>query len=239
MSIAHSARTLAVTAALSALLVAAPARAFDLLNDIGEGLQDIGAAVGDTVVEGVKGGVALSSGAKVTGRYYMPETGRTVTCFEGVNVGYILPPGATSPGAAGTSVTAFDCKKLAQQYGNRATAENGGPIWPGEKPQQPVASGDSCPEAGARRTPKEIRAAAKCFNRDAGFDEDWDNMKKKHQDAADADQAKRDRKFKEIQDKSAKDFARLQAKADADAAAARAQVAAQIAAQKAAQKAGQ
>lgn len=219
--------------ALSALLAAAPAHALDLLNDIGEGLQSIGEAVGDSVTQGVKGGVALSTGAKVTGRYYMPEVGATVTCFEGVNVGYILPPGATSPGAAGTRVTAFDCKKLAQQQGTRATAENGGPIWPGEKPEAPVASGNSCPEAGARRTPKEIRAAAKCFNRDAGFDDDWAAMKKKYQDSADADQAARDRKFKAIEDKSNSDFARLQAKADADAAAARAQVAAQIAAQKA------
>lgn len=232
-----STRPLLSAALLAALLVAPSARALDLLNDIGEGLQSIGESVGDTISEGVKGGVALSTGAKVTGRYYMPEVGGTVTCFEGVNVGYILPPGATSPGAAGTRVTALDCRKLAQQSGTRATAAEGGPVWPGEKPAQPIADGDSCPEAGARRTAKEFRAAAKCFNRDAGFDDDWAAMKKQHQEAADADQAARDRKFKAIQDKSASDFAKLQAKADADAAAARAQVAAQIAAQKAKQKA--
>lgn len=232
-----SARPLLTATLLAALLVAPSARALDLLNDIGEGLQSIGESVGDTISEGVKGGVALSTGGKVSGRYYMPEVGGTVTCFEGVNVGYILPPGATSPGAAGTRVTAFDCRKLAQQQGTRATAAEGGPVWPGEKPAPPVADGDNCPEAGARRTAKEFRAAAKCFNRDAGFDDDWAAMKKQHQEAADADQAARDRKFKAIQDKSASDFAKLQAKADADAAAARAQVAAQIAAQKARQKA--
>lgn len=234
MSASRTMRSLVAAVAFSAMLAAAPARALDLLNDIGDGLQSIGEAVGDTVKEGVKGGVALSTGAKVTGRYYMPEIGATVTCFEGVNVGYILPPGATSPGAAGTRVTAFDCKKMAQQQGTRATAQEGGPVWPGEeKPQQPIAATGNCPEKGAMRTPKEFRAAAKCFNRDAGFDDDWEAMKKQHQADADADQAKRDRKLKAIQDKANSDFARLQAKAAADSAAAQAQVAAEIAAQKA------
>ncbi len=84
----------------------------DLLDALGDGLSDLGNAVGDAVTEGVKGGTAMASGkSQVKARYRL--NGQTLTCFDGVKTAYILPRGATSPGAPGSRVTAFDCNKLA------------------------------------------------------------------------------------------------------------------------------
>lgn len=86
----------------------------ELLDGIGEGLRKLGNAVGDVVSKGVKDGTAMADGrSQIVARYNV--NGQTVSCFEGVKTGYILPYGATNPGAPGTRVTPFDCDKLAER----------------------------------------------------------------------------------------------------------------------------
>lgn len=113
--------------------VAKPARA-DLLDALGDGLNQIGNAVGDAVTEGVKGGTAITTGkSKIKAQYRL--NGQTLTCFDGIKTAYVLPPGATSPGAPGTRMTPYDCNKISniedvivlpkQPSGGRASADNG------------------------------------------------------------------------------------------------------------------
>lgn len=83
----------------------------DFLDALGDGLNEIGNAVGDAVTEGVKGGTAITTGkSKIKAQYRL--NGQTLTCFDGIKTAYILPRGATSPGAPGTRVTPYDCNKI-------------------------------------------------------------------------------------------------------------------------------
>lgn len=213
------------------------AQAFDLLNEIGSGLESVGDAVSSGVKEGVKGGVGIATGTnKIRGHYTIPTSNTTVTCFEGIRAGYILPYGATSPAAPGTKITAYNCDKLASQGELRKATTRSSPgddiIWPGQ-PKPPVTADESggynesnCPGIGNNRTPREIRAYTKCLNRDMGFDDDWAAMRKKHRAAEAAERAERAQKLQAIQDNGSSKFAKIQAQAARDAAAAQAAAAA-------------
>ena len=89
--------------ALFLALCVAPgaAMAADFFDELGAGLESIGTAITDTVKEGVQNSNALDN-PTVSGRYVVPGTAGTVTCFKGATSGYILPPGATSPSAPAT-----------------------------------------------------------------------------------------------------------------------------------------
>lgn len=143
--IAKTAHFVAVLGFTGCLVAAPAAFAFDLLDQIGSGLE----SVGDAVTQGVKDGGAMASGkAQIRGTYRVPNSGVVVTCFNGVKSGYVLPAGATNPGAPGTKVYPVDCDKMAAQ-GKLARAANSGSdvIWPGEKPK-PAPSNDPCDPNG-------------------------------------------------------------------------------------------
>jgi hypothetical protein len=234
-SLSHLRLIILATSALSVVILPChAAQAFDLLNEIGSDLESVRDAVSSGVKEGVKGGVGIASGTnKIRGHYTIPTSNTTVTCFEGIRAGYILPYGATSPAAPGTKITALNCDKLASQGELKRATTSSTPgddiIWPGE-PKKPVTSDgawhgyneENCPGMGAMRSPKEIRAHAKCVNREMGFNDDWDAMRRKHRAAEAADKAERAEKLKTIQDNGSSSFAKIQAQAARDAAAAQA-----------------
>lgn len=129
----HPVRILSLGLVLCLFTSYAPAAKADLLDALGDGLNEIGNAVGDAVTEGVKGGTAITTGkSKIKAQYQL--NGQTLTCFDGIKTAYILPRGATSPGAPGTRVTAYDCNKISniedvivlpQQPGGGIAADTG------------------------------------------------------------------------------------------------------------------